>query len=127
MQIGSILSGMMKGGSVSLDEDAIRFVRAVLKDAKMVWSPGEYKKRAASFNSIVLGTSSEKWKEIDEEEDPLFRKKKWNKIDSGFQLWGKGQEDDCEDFDKGQGISLSVDDFLSSKKWNDFDSGFRLI
>jgi hypothetical protein len=76
---------------------------------------------------MFLGTLSEKWKESGEEEDPLFRKKKWNKIDSGFQLWGKGQEDDGEEFDKGQGISLSVDDFLSSKKWNDFDSGFRLI
>lgn len=126
-EIYSILSGMIRGGSTDFDEDNFQFVRSVLRDAKMLWSPGEYVKRAANFNSIFIGTVSEKWKESSQEEDPLFKKKKWNKIDSGFRLWGKGQDNESDESDKAEGISLTMDDFLSAKKWNDFDSGFRLI
>ena len=120
---------MIRGGSTGLDDGNIRFVRAVLRDAKSLWSTAEYNKRATAFNSIFIGTFSEKWKENDEsiDEDPLFKKKKWNKIDSGFRLWGKGNEDDTYDSPKAEGVSPTVDDFLSVKKWNDFDSGFRII
>jgi len=125
---------MLRVGSTGLEEndmDNIRFVRAVLRDAKLLWSSREYNKRVTAFNSVFIGTYSEKWKEsevsMDAEGDPLFKKKKWNKIDSGFRLWGKGQQDSNEESDKDEEISLTVDDFLAVKKWNDFDSGFRII
>jgi hypothetical protein len=56
-------------------------------------------------------------------EDPLFVKKGWNKIDSGFRLWG-GVKNKQQQID---GQSSSVDSFLASKGWNDIDSGFRLV
>ena len=59
------------------NEDNIPFIRTVLTDAKMVWPAGEYKKRVTSFNSIFLGTYSERWKETnaDDMQDPLFKQK----------------------------------------------------
>ena len=53
---------------------------------------------------------------------PLFKKKGWNEIDSGFRLWGSGDGKAAE-----QQEIASVDSFLASKGWNDMDSGFRLL
>ena len=47
-------------------------------------------------------------------EDDIFKEHGWNKVDSGFQLWGKRQ-------------ALVDDVFLRSKGWNSVDSGFRII
>ncbi len=55
-------------------------------------------------------------------EDPLFKKKGWNEIDSGFRLWGGGNVKMAE-----QSENASVDSFLASKGWNDMNSGFRLL
>jgi hypothetical protein len=130
----SILSGVTRIGSTSSDQDNIRFIRTVLKDAKSLWTPGEYDERVTAFNSIFIGTFSERWKEIDllsegTPEDPLFQKKKWNKIDSGFRLWGQDQKEDeySKEPEMDKNTPLIVDDFLSAKNWNDFDSGFRII
>ena len=55
----------------------------------------------------------------DNEEDVLFQRKGWNKVDSGFRLWGGGMTDFEPD--------KSSDAFLKSHGWNDVDSGFRLF
>ena len=62
--------------------------------------------------------------------DPLFKKKNWNKIDSGFKLWGGGSMSDESTksrHEKKPGNGKEVDEFLESKNWNDMDSGFRIL
>ena len=134
-----ILTAMTSGGPIGYIEDDIKFTLAVLKDgASLEWGKGQYEKRKRAVRGILVGCSSEVWKNdefafglvSDLPDDPLFRKKGWNKMDSGFRLWGGGGDDD--EFQqqaerRSGGNSASVDAFLASKGWNDIDSGFRLI
>jgi hypothetical protein len=56
--------------------------------------------------------------------DDIFERKGWNKVDSGFRLWGGGRIG----MEEGRVSSNEpVDAFLQSHGWNDVDSGFRLI
>ncbi len=140
---------MLSGGSFGFEPDDIQFTLTVLQDAsRLEWEDGQYEKRKKAVRSILVGCSSEVWKNdelayglqsIDEkkkeEEDPLFIKKGWNRIDSGFRLWGGGNSEESLDwagapFDggkDGKSDSSAVDSFLASKGWNDIDSGFRIL
>lgn len=126
---------MTSGGPIGFEEDDIKFTLKVLQDgARLDWEAGQYEKRKRAVRGILVGCSSEIWKRdefaqllVREEqpEDKLFMKKGWNKIDSGFRLWGGGN-----DFQDRAGVGdddKSVDSFLASKGWNDIDSGFRLL
>ena len=123
-----ILTAMTSGGPIGYIKDDIQFTLAVLKDgASLEWEKGQYEKRKKAVRGILVGCSSEVWKN-DEfafglvsgiPDDPLFRKKGWNKMDSGFRLWGGGGKDDE--------LHQQADAFLVSKGWNDIDSGFRLF
>ena len=115
---------MTSGGPRGFEESDIQFTLTVLRDGNQLqWEGTQYEKRTKAVRSVLMACSSEVWK--NEEflpDDPLFLKKGWNKIDSGFRLWGGGDSKNVEG-DK----SASIDEFLASKGWNDMDSGFRII
>ena len=132
----SILTAMVRGGRIGPTKRDIQFARTVLRDAeKLDWGPGQFEKRKQSVGAVLIGRVSEIWKKNerwygmaspDEEEDELFKKKGWNKVDSGFRLWGGGL-DDVATRRIGPDSERVVDEFLASKGWNDVDSGFRII
>ena len=131
--VSSILTAMVRGGRIGFSKQDIQFARAVIRDAeKLDWEPGQFEKRKQGVSAVLIGRVSEVWKKkeswygmADDVEDELFKKKGWNKVDSGFRLWGGGldvagrrNEPDSE---------RVVDEFLASKGWNDVDSSFRII
>jgi hypothetical protein len=140
---------MISGGPIGFDDEEIKFTLTVLRDgSQLQWEAGQFDKRKRVVREILLGCTSEVWK-TDEwalgldgsssikqqlQEDPLFTKKGWNKIDSGFRLWGGGIPKLTMDGSSQTSSTLSstpspssVDTFLASKGWNDIDSGFRLV
>ena len=144
---------MISGGPIGFDDEDVKFTLTVLRDgAQLQWDTGQYEKRKRVIREILLGCTSEVWK-TDEwaffgldgsssssnqqqqqqqqqlVEDPLFAKKGWNKIDSGFRLWGGGIPKLTIDGPQSLSTpsSSSMDTFLASKGWNDIDSGFRLF
>ncbi|KAL3799879.1 hypothetical protein ACHAW5_004391 [Stephanodiscus triporus] len=130
--VDSILTAMISGGPNGFEDDDVKFTLMVLQDgARLKWENGQYEKRKKAVRGILVGRTSEIWKNdefsfglfSEQPEDPLFVKKGWNKIDSGFRLWGGGGNKQQQL----EGRSSSVDSFLASKGWNDIDSGFRLV
>ena len=93
---------------------------AVLSDAKKLnWRRGELEKREIAAKGILMGRRSSSKDE--EKLDPLYEKKNWNKINSGFRLWGGSS------FEGEKAKKTGVDEFLESKNWNDIDSSFRIL
>lgn len=124
---------MVRGGRIGHQQKDIQFALAVIRDSeKLDWEPGEFERRKQSVRAVLIGRVSEVWKEnekgfgmaasADDVEDELFRKKGWNRIDSGFQLWGGGRDS----LPTGKSDRV-IDEFLASKGWNDVDSSFRII
>lgn len=126
---------ILKGVIVSGQNDCllatdVRFVAGVLRDAeKLEWGEGQLERRKRAVQTIMTGRMAGTWKEesdlygltsVDDYEDQLFKKHGWNKVDSGFRLWGA-------DLRRGSGRRAERDDFLQSKGWNNVDSGFRII
>ena len=110
------------GNSLGLNDHDMKFVTEVLCDARqLTWPSGYLRRRERTVKAIFRGRMSEAWNE-DEVVDPLFRKKNWNTIDSGFRLWGGGIEKQ-----RGAKKGPSPDEFLESKNWNDIDSSFRIL
>lgn len=152
---------MVSGGnSLGINDEDIRFTTTVLNDAKNLdWKRGEYRKRQMAVKGIFMGRLSEAWKEDEqgygmnnsrskvrssspkmknkkEAIDPLFQKKNWNQIDSGFKLWGGGGVGNSGGEETGSSANSptsksknndGVDEFLESKNWNDIDSSFRIL
>ncbi len=133
-----ILTSMISGGnSLGITDEDVNFTKKVLSDAKHIqWKRGELYKRQMVVKGVFMGRLSEVWKEDELKygmksdtqknivRDPLFEKKNWNQIDSGFRLWGGArsfQEVEPKRSKK------KVDEFLESKNWNDMDSGFRIL
>ena len=120
---------MVSGGnSLGLEEKEIEFTLSVLRDARNLdYSYKQMKGRERAVKGILIGRTSEVWK-LNEERygmnenvvDPLFKRKNWNQIDSGFRLWGGGRE-------KSKKEATKKDKFLESHSWNDIDSGFRIL
>jgi len=132
-------------GGFGLTSDDITFISLVMKEAKALdWAPGAYEERLREVKTVIVGRVSEVWKEneeswgmswgknerIEDTPDDLFKKKGWNKVDSGFRLWGDfpgiypGRQDTAE---RGPNKKRFEDDLLSSKGWNELDSGFRFV
>jgi len=103
------------------DHDLV-FTRQVLRDAKQLeWPDGYLQRRERTVDLLFKGRMNKSSAEH-EVQDPLFKKKNWNTIESGFPLWGglgpKAQSSNSRE---------SPDKFLESKDWNDIDSSFRII
>ncbi|KAK1742947.1 hypothetical protein QTG54_006544 [Skeletonema marinoi] len=129
--VDTILSAMISSGPIGFNDDDVRFTLTVLRDGEFLeWEGRQYERRKRAVRAILVGCSSEVWKNDEfayglmneDTEDPLFKKKGWNEIDSGFRLWGSGDGNFAE-----QEENTSVDSFLASKGWNDMNSGFRLL
>jgi hypothetical protein len=122
---------MTNGGPRGFEETDIQFTLQVLRDGEQLdWEENQYQKRKRAVRSVLMACSSEVWKNDEAfyglgeaQDDPLFLKKGWNKIDSGFRLWGGGNEGEVD----GEKGAVAVDEFLAKKGWNDMDSGFRII
>lgn len=109
----------------------VRFVAGVLRDAeKLDWGEGQLEGRKRAVQTVMTGYIAGTWKEesslygltdVDDYEDELFKKHGWNKVDSGFRLWGAA----ALRLDNRR--TRQSDGFLQSKGWNDVDSGFRII
>ena len=135
--IDTILTAMISGGPIGFEEEDVKFTLTVLRDGShLEWQYGQYEKRKKAVRGKLVGCSSEIWKNdeyayglVSEEqpEDVLFTKKGWNKIDSGFRLWGSGDDNDAMIRQQNVDDNSSVDEFLASKGWNDIDSGFRIV
>jgi hypothetical protein len=125
-----ILYTMTNGGPRGFEENDTQFTLQVLRDGEQLdWEGNQYQKRKRAVRTALMACSSEVWKNDEalygldkSQDDPLFLKKGWNKIDSGFRLWGGGNGGEV-DGEKG----VAVDEFLAKKGWNDMDSGFRII
>jgi hypothetical protein len=140
--IGIILRGMIRvGRSKSLSKRDVYFVASVLRDAKKLkWAEGQLERhqraaRAAltqqfrndevALYSILQVEDDDDDDDDDDNEDELFQRKGWNKVDSGFRLWGGGYSEVSES--KKRKSSKVVDKFLQKKGWNKLDSGFRIL
>jgi hypothetical protein len=121
-----------KSGGLHAKE--VRFVAGALRDAeKLEWGEGQLERRKLAIQIVMTGRTADKnaWDEEAglyglleveqvESEDDLFKRHGWNKVDSGFRLWGA---ENVEIEARGQ----RRDNFLESKGWNSVDSGFRII
>jgi len=128
--VDMVLSATVRGGRSSLKRQDIKFTLDLLKDAEILpWLPGELEHRKQTVRNILTGKMSDIWSNSEDKygfnadkEDDLLEKKGWNKVDSGFRLWG--QEGDSISASEG---GVESDSFLASKGWNSLDSGFRII
>ena len=108
-----------------------RFVAGVLRDAeKLDWEEGQLDRRKRAVESAMNNHVANAWEEEAElyglwkkdssrsnlKDNNMFERYGWNKVDSGFRLWGPGKE-----------TGSTTDDFLESKGWNDINSGFRVF
>lgn len=127
-----ILKGMIRiGTSQRLSKQDVQFVASVLKDAEVLgWDEGQLERRKRAVRAVLADRLLETWRKEDgidslnpltNSDDELFQRKGWNKVDSGFRLWGGGRP--ASETPKG----LAVDQFLQSHGWNDVDSSFRLF
>ena len=131
-----ILRGMLHiGRSKTLSRREASLVAAVLRDAERLrWEEGQLERRKRAVRAVLSEQLRGVWKQdddlsnlLDNPKDNLFERKGWNRVDSGFSLWGKRP-------DEGEAQLLStgsegqvVDKFLSSRGWNNIDSGFRVL
>jgi pentatricopeptide repeat protein len=122
--------------SKSLSRQDVLFVASILRDAEHLnWAEGQLERRRRAIRSI-LGDRLREALLVDKrmsslmppEEDVLFRRKGWNKVDSGFRLWGQASSRDTfVDMNREKPNGEAVDEFLESHGWNNVDSGFRLL
>jgi pentatricopeptide repeat protein len=106
-----ILKGMIRlEPSQRLNKEHMVLVMDVLKDAEqLVWEDGQLDRRKRAIRAVMT----------DKTEDELFRRKGWNRVDSGFRMWG---------FDDSNSKKVNQSDkFLKKHGWNDVDSSFRLF
>jgi len=123
----SILKGaIQRSRDTWLESSDVRFAAGVVRDAeKLNWKEGQLGRRKRALESAMADYNAVAWEEeaglyglegVNEGE--LFKRHGWNRVDSGFQLWGT----DAKGEDKQKG-----DKFLESKGWNDMESGFRIF
>lgn len=127
LSLHRILKGVITNGKTrDLHHDEKRFVLNVLRDAEALdWGEDQLTKRKRAVRSVIIGRTNRDWRRdadqyglLDDEEDEMFMRHGWNKVDSGFQLWGNSDNR----------INVNNrDDFLESKGWNNVDSGFRIL
>eukprot|EP00532_Pseudo-nitzschia_australis_P007193 CAMPEP_0168165568 /NCGR_PEP_ID=MMETSP0139_2-20121125/1558_1 /TAXON_ID=44445 /ORGANISM="Pseudo-nitzschia australis, Strain 10249 10 AB" /LENGTH=990 /DNA_ID=CAMNT_0008082697 /DNA_START=307 /DNA_END=3276 /DNA_ORIENTATION=- len=99
-----------------------RFVAGVLRDAeKLDWEEGQLDRRKMLVESAMNNHVANAWEEEAElyglwkkdgsrrksDDNSMFERHGWNKVDSGFRLWGPGKKE----------TERTTDDFLESKGW----------
>jgi len=105
-----------------LQKSNIQFALELVKDAsKLDWTPEQLGRRKRVLLAVLEEhsdslTDMERSLLHDGKLRDLLDKKGWNKVNSGFRLFGNGKSTEYSD-----------DEFLASKGWNDVDSGFRLF
>lgn len=107
-----------------------QFIASIMRDAeKLEWGEGQLERRKRAVQTFVTGQVAGRGRQeadlygllaVDDTEDEFLKKHGWNRVDSGFRLWGGGN------VEKG-GVQKEDDEFLQSKGWNKLDSGFRII
>jgi hypothetical protein len=116
-----------KGGLQKADE---QFIASIMRDAeKLEWGEGQLERRKRAVQTFVTGQVAGRGRQeadlygllaVDDTEDEFLKKHGWNRVDSGFRLWGGGNVEEG-------GVQKEDDEFLQSKGWNKLDSGFRII
>eukprot|EP00977_Amphora_coffeiformis_P002827 scaffold528_cov165-Amphora_coffeaeformis.AAC.39 len=109
----------------ALTKKDILFVAGVLRDAeRLPWQEGQLERRKRAIRSILGDRLRDAFLDdqrfgslFPPEDDELFRRKGWNKVDSGFRLWGQASPEG----------GVKADEFLESHGWNDVNSGFRFL
>ena len=120
--VDTVLKAMLKIATAQpISRTDVLFIVSVIRDADLLeWEEGQLERRKRAVRAVLADQLRETWtldslfEAAEDEEDELFLRKGWNKVDSGFRLWGGGQAD-------------TEDQFLRSHGWNDVDSGFRLF
>jgi pentatricopeptide repeat protein len=134
--VDTILKAIIRvARSKSLSKKDILFVASLLRDAERLnWQEGQLERRKRAIRAILGDRLRETWLKdlgsmLSAEEDELFKRKGWNKVDSGFRLWGGGDSESTTNKAREKESSKDgvLDDFLESKGWNDVDSGFRVF
>ncbi|CAB9524847.1 Pentatricopeptide repeat-containing protein [Seminavis robusta] len=117
-----------------LQKKDVPLVASIVRDAKeLEWRPGQLERRRRAIKAVLSSRSRllSVWNDEDDDillreiksEDTLLKRKGWNKVDSGFRLWGGGKMDIQVEGENDR----PVDEFLESKGWNDMESGFRIF
>eukprot|EP00536_Pseudo-nitzschia_multiseries_P006921 jgi/Psemu1/194232/e_gw1.154.80.1 len=130
-----IVKGMVETSrTCGVQASDARFAAGVLRDAeKLDWEDGQLDRRKRAIASAMSNHVANAWEEEAElyglwkndgsgsgrgsSDTNMFERHGWNKVDSGFRLWGPGKKNS----------EPTTDDFLESKGWNDMDSGFRVF
>jgi hypothetical protein len=107
------------------------FLVCVLRDARSLdWGEGQLERRELVVQSVIVlkgidgwGNDANRygWLSAEDAEDELFKRHGWNRVDSGFRLWGSGTSK------RSSSRTKNDDEFLQSKGWNNVDSGFRIF
>ena len=128
--VDTLLKAIIRvSGSKSLTKRDILFVGGVLRDAeRLSWQEGQLERRKRAIRSILGDRLRDAFLNdqrigslLSPEDDELFRRKGWNKVDSGFKLWGQASLDGEVKAKRGG------DEFLEAHGWNDVNSGFRFL
>jgi hypothetical protein len=125
------LKALIKNGRTGgLQKADVHFIASIMRDAeKLEWGEGQLERRKRAVQTFVTGQVAGLWREeadmygllaVDDTEDEFLKKHGWNRVDSGFRLWGGGNIEK-------RGVQRKNDEFLQSKGWNNVDSGFRII
>ena len=120
--------------SGKLQKKDIPLIASLMRDAETLqWRPNQLERRKRAIQEVLSSRSGilNNWSDQDDDmlrqevnsEDALFKRKGWNRVDSGFRLWGGGRMD----IEPEGEVSRKIDKFLESKGWNNVDSGFRII
>ena len=116
--------------------DAV-FINKVLQDAELLtWDTDQLVRRKRAVHTVLADLLRDTWK-TDKDMDrllstnragnDLFQRKGWNKVDSGFSLWGRARPSPESNGAPETRKDTAVDTFLSKHGWNDVDSGFRIL
>lgn len=132
-----ILKAMVTTERPGLSKEDVLFLMSVLRDAEsLVWEDGQLDRRKRAVRAVLVSRINELGKEKKEilgmlnldtkgtEDDDLFLRKGWNKVDSSFRLWNNHEKQVKRETKKRR---KEVDEFFESKGWNVFSSGFRIF
>jgi hypothetical protein len=131
--IDIILKAMLRlAPSGSLSQNEAVFITRVLQDAELLtWDTDQLGRRKRAVQNVFADLLRDnRIKGLDRtvssvDEDDLFQRKGWNKVDSGFSLWGRARSNAKSPVEAKK--DTPVDTFLSKHGWNDVDSGFRIL
>jgi pentatricopeptide repeat protein len=132
-----ILKGIIRIGSArGLNKEQVLLIVEVLKDAELLtWEDGQLNRRKRAVRAVIGDSLGDNTLRTDDpffsliastastnSGDDLFSRKGWNRVESGFRLWGDRYSNGVTS----PGTN-NDDKFLNKHGWNDVDSTFRLF